>query len=103
MAVKAAVVGYDEFLEPLPEGTVEEDITDKELDEVDKKDLEGLILNEEVDFGGDELEDDSLRKSPLSLEQIGQEGLLQSTRSTSTFPTRSTTHGRASGTLPLTG
>ena len=55
MAVKAAVVGYEEVTkapEPASEAEVEEEIEDKELDELDRKDLEGLLLAD----AGDELE-----------------------------------------------
>lgn len=55
MAVKAAVVGYEELTKPFDETAeavegetsaeaVEEEIEDKELDELEKKDLEGLLM-----------------------------------------------------------
>ncbi|CAD6578508.1 MAG: hypothetical protein TREMPRED_002209 [Tremellales sp. Tagirdzhanova-0007] len=45
MAVKAAVVGYEELNKAAEVGEeVEEDIGDEELDELEKKDLEGLLL-----------------------------------------------------------
>lgn len=57
MAVKAAVVGYEELTKPFDEEEVkqedsesneaievEEEIEDKELDELDRKDLEGLLM-----------------------------------------------------------
>jgi protein kinase C substrate 80K-H len=56
MAVKAAVVGYEELTKPFDEESEvkveestevteeEEEIQDKELDELDKKDLEGLLM-----------------------------------------------------------
>jgi len=84
MAVKAAVVGYEELTKPFEEEIevkqeetgsqsdpveVEEEIEDKELDELDRKDLEGLLM---MDVDGEvETEDDEgdvgLRKSPLLL------------------------------------
>ncbi|KAK1921369.1 glucosidase II beta subunit-like-domain-containing protein [Papiliotrema laurentii] len=68
MAVKAAVVGYEEFLkgdEPTTpaEGEdapsvpdIEEEITDRELDEIDRKDLDGLLLSEMIGEDDDEEE-----------------------------------------------
>lgn len=62
MAVKAAVVGYQEItkessVDPQVDGgeedSGEEDIQDHELDELERKDLEGLLLSDEVS-GGDE-------------------------------------------------
>ena len=56
MAVKAAVVGYEELTKPFDEESEvkveestevaeeEEEIQDKELDELDRKDLEGLLM-----------------------------------------------------------
>lgn len=56
MAVKAAVVGYEELTKPFdetaeaaegdvkPAEVAEEEIEDKELDELEKKDLEGLLM-----------------------------------------------------------
>lgn len=66
MAVKAAVVGYEELTKPFDEeaevkveesqvGDVEEEIEDKELDELDKKDLEGLLM---LDVDGEEKSED---------------------------------------------
>jgi len=72
MAVKAAVVGYEELTKPFEEeGEVkqeesdsqtqpvdaEEEIEDKELDELDRRDLEGLLMMDvdgEVDTEEDE-------------------------------------------------
>lgn len=68
MAVKAAVVGYEEFLNPptvAMEGNegeevkpviedVEEEITDRELDEMDRKDLGTLLLSDIVDNDEDD-------------------------------------------------
>ena len=62
MAVKAAVVGYEELTKPFDEESevkveestevaeVEEEIQDQELDELDRKDLEGLLM---MDVDGD--------------------------------------------------
>lgn len=54
MAVKAAVVGYEEITKPFEEAagaedgsaetSVDEEIDDKELDELERKDLEGLLM-----------------------------------------------------------
>lgn len=68
MAVKAAVVGYEEFLNP-PSGEsgsedgakpviddMEEEISDRELDEMDRKDLDSLLLSELVDEDDEEEE-----------------------------------------------
>lgn len=75
MAVKAAVIGYEELTKPFEEEgevkveegavEVEEEIEDKELDELDKKDLEGLLMMDvdgEVETTDDE-GDVGLRKS----------------------------------------
>ena len=90
MAVKAAVVGYEEFLkgddpasnivstspaEPTsdasdsleaeaktPDLDVEEEISDRELDEIDRKDLDGLLLSEAFEEDEEEDEGDSMRK-----------------------------------------
>ncbi|ORY27327.1 glucosidase II beta subunit-like-domain-containing protein [Naematelia encephala] len=68
MAVKAAVVGYEELTKvpegephPAEEGT-EEEIEDKELDELENRDLEGLLLADMGDEGGDELNEGLLWK-----------------------------------------
>nr|WVH01963.1 protein kinase C substrate protein [Naematelia aurantialba] len=68
MAVKAAVVGYEEFMKvpegephPADEGT-EEEIEDKELDELEKRDLEGLLLADMGDDGADEVSEGLLWK-----------------------------------------
>lgn len=67
MAVKAAVVGYEELTKPFEEAAegaeggaastemAEEEIEDKELDELEKKDLEGLLMMD-VDGETDEEE-----------------------------------------------
>ena len=77
MAVKAAVVGYEELTKPFDEESevkveeptevteVEEEIQDQELDELDRKDLEGLLMMDvdgEVETTEDE-GDVGLRKS----------------------------------------
>ena len=82
MAVKAAVVGYEDFLKggDLPETTdnteesqefgttgvpdVEEKISDRELDEMDRKDLDSLLLNEMV-------EDEDIEEEGGICESIG--------------------------------
>jgi protein kinase C substrate 80K-H len=79
MAVKAAVVGYEELTKPFDEESEvkveestevteeEEEIQDKELDELDRKDLEGLLMMDvdgEVETTEDE-GDVGLRKSFL--------------------------------------
>jgi len=79
MAVKAAVVGYEELTKPFEEVSdgneeetkvdvekveEEEEIEDRELDELEKKDLEGLLMADvdgEVDEPGDEEDDVGLR------------------------------------------
>lgn len=73
MAVKAAVVGYTELLEAahgaVPEvddaarsdaiaKEIEEEITDRELDELERKDLEAVVLADLADFGGEDDDDD---------------------------------------------
>lgn len=90
MAVKAAVVGYQEFLkgddpasnvvsttpaEPTSDAAdslvsedsttpdIEEEITDRELDELDRKDLDGLLLSEAIEEDDEEEDDDNMRKS----------------------------------------
>jgi protein kinase C substrate 80K-H len=78
MAVKAAVVGYEELTKPFDEESevkveestevseVEEEIEDKELDELYRKDLEGLLMMD-VDGEVESTEDEGdigLRKSP---------------------------------------
>jgi len=78
MAVKAAVVGYEELTKPFDEESevkveestevaeVDEEIQDKELDELDRKDLEGLLMMDvdgEVETTEDE-GDVGLCKSP---------------------------------------
>ena len=78
MAVKAAVVGYEELTKPFDEESevkveestevaeVEEEIQDNELDELDRKDLEGLLMMD-VDGEVETTEDDGdigLCKSP---------------------------------------
>ena len=88
MAVKAAVVGYEEFLkgddpasnvlstsqaeatsdtsDTLASESVasdEQEITDRELDEIDRKDLDGLLLSEVIEGDDDEEEEDSMRRS----------------------------------------
>lgn len=70
MAVKAAVVGYTELTaiagagesaaegdqgqEVKPDTEAVEDITDRELDDLDRKDLEGLLLSEDVEEDDDD-------------------------------------------------
>lgn len=70
MAVKAAVVGYTELTaiagagesaaesdqgqEVKPDTESVEDITDRELDDLDRKDLEGLLLSEDVEDDDDD-------------------------------------------------
>ena len=76
--MKAAVVGYEELTKPFDEESEikvegstevteeEEEIQDKELDELDKKDLEGLLMMD-VDGEVETTEDEGevgLRKSP---------------------------------------
>ena len=65
MAVKAAVVGYEE-LNKVAEGgdEVEEEIGDEELDELEKKDLEGLLLMDAGDVMGVEEEEGGVCESP---------------------------------------
>jgi len=75
MAVKAAVVGYEELTKPFDEvegegqqaeQEVEEEIEDKELDDLERKDLEGLLMSD-VDGEEDDADEESdvgLRKSP---------------------------------------
>ena len=55
MAVKAAVVGFEELTTQSEGGEdVEEEIGDEELNELEKKDLEGLLLMESDDMNQDE-------------------------------------------------
>lgn len=64
MAVKAAVVGFEELTKPVKEGEeVEEDITEREMDELEKKDLEGLLLMDQGDVQEDEDEEGGIRES----------------------------------------
>lgn len=68
MAVKAAVVGYEELTKPFdetaevvegqkpPVETAEEEIEDKELDELERKDLEGLLM---MDVDGETDDEDA--------------------------------------------
>ena len=89
MAVKAAVVGYEEFLkgddpasnvlstshaeatsdtsDTLASESVassdEQEITDRELDEIDRKDLDGLLLSEVIEGDDEEEEEDSMCRS----------------------------------------
>jgi protein kinase C substrate 80K-H len=67
MAVKAAVVGYEELTKPFDEVEgaeqqaeveQEEEIEDKELDDLERKDLEGLLMSD-VDGEDDEVDDES--------------------------------------------
>jgi protein kinase C substrate 80K-H len=67
MAVKAAVVGYEELTksfdevegeEPQGETEVEEEIEDKELDDLERKDLEGLLMSD-VDGEDDEADEEN--------------------------------------------
>jgi protein kinase C substrate 80K-H len=70
MAVKAAVVGYEELTKPFEEVEVggegerqaeveqEEEIEDKELDDLERKDLEGLLMSD-VDGEDDEVDEES--------------------------------------------
>lgn len=82
MAVKAAVVGYEELTKPFEEAvegesaqteTTEEEIEDKELDELERKDLEGLLMSD-VDGELDE-EDDT---EDVGLCMFAQHPLLRS-------------------------
>jgi protein kinase C substrate 80K-H len=81
MAVKAAVVGYEELTKPFEEAEdavqttgaatdqgaeVEEEIEDKELDELERKDLEGLLMMDvdgETEVEADDGEEVGLRES----------------------------------------
>jgi protein kinase C substrate 80K-H len=92
MAVKAAVVGYEELTKPFEEVSdgneeetkvdvekveEEEEIEDRELDELEKKDLEGLLMADvdgEVDEAGDEEDDVGLRRYSFSLVQARVDG-----------------------------
>lgn len=84
MAVKAAVVGYEELTKPFDEATEvaegeapsagvgEEEIEDKELDELERKDLEGLLM---MDVDGEtedeEAEEDlGIRESLTTLQYM---------------------------------
>lgn len=73
MAVKAAVVGYTELLDAAHGATsesgdaapsdaavkeVEEEITDRELDELERKDLEAVVLADLTELEGDDDDDD---------------------------------------------
>ncbi|KAK4686760.1 protein kinase C substrate 80K-H, partial [Tremellales sp. Uapishka_1] len=62
MAVKAAVVGYEELYktEETKPDEAEEEITSKELDDLEKKDLEGLLLSGLEDNEDDEDEESDI-------------------------------------------
>ena len=71
MAVKAAVKGYEEVM-AVPEVVdgaeaveVEEEIEDRELDDLEKKDLDAMLLSDTSDLGGDE--EDGLRERFVQL------------------------------------
>jgi protein kinase C substrate 80K-H len=73
MAVKAAVVGYEELtkISEVVEGETvdeepEEDIGDGELDELERKDLEALLLSEDADVSVENSDDEGgLRELPI--------------------------------------
>ncbi|WVQ82852.1 hypothetical protein IAT38_004987 [Cryptococcus sp. DSM 104549] len=90
MAVKAAVVGYEEItgaraVEGDSEGDVkkevaedEEEITDKELDELEKKDLEGLLLSDIGEGSTDDEDDDDSTSLLWKLDEYIPESLYDS-------------------------
>lgn len=71
MAVKAAVVGYGELLNPpqadgtdntdvkVEEGSEEVGIEDRELDELERKDLEGVLLADLEGMGTEAVDDEA--------------------------------------------
>lgn len=87
MAVKAAVVGYEELTKPFEEATeavegqaasaeaVEEEIEDKELDDLEKKDLEGLLMMDVDGETDDEESDEDLGICELDRLLLNQTGL----------------------------
>lgn len=115
MAVKAAVVGYEEITKPFEETVqgdesgaasetaVDEEIQDKELDELERKDLEGLLLHD-VDGETDDVvqEEDvglcELRLPAVFAIYIGRALTRQCTASRSTSLTPCTSNTRRSAT-----
>jgi len=112
MAVKAAVVGFEE-LTKAPEGgesekreggeEVEEEIGDGELDELERKDLEALLLMDEGDMvetdEGSGMREFRSRRSLLR----DSNGDAQCTGSTSISRTRYTILGKVCAIMPSIG
>ena len=108
MAVKAAVVGYEELRdgpqseegeegkEEKPTAEGEEEIEDRELDDVERKDLESLLLSDDDDLEYDD--EGGLREliPNFSSSELTRD-MMQFTNWTNTFLMRCTTLGRRSG------
>lgn len=100
MAVKAAVVGFQELNKPVEGGEeVEEEIANPELDELEKKDLEGLLLMDGGDESEIEEEEGGIRESHRQDNRI----YPQYIGSTSISPMLCTTLGRIYATSRLIG